>query len=448
MKRSTVIRILALAVALLILGVSCYWTPQDEENVEGSLSLDMSGIATQADVTGDTARVYLLAEKGKAQGLYPLGDGEDYVDVDVDDTLTIDGIAPGFSYRVLISFGTDRGSWFEVTEYAESDPVEVESGSQAEVTVSVVDATQFLTYPSSGAAGLNGKELNGVVFSTSVYAADSDRVYDIATGLESANTTNITPVINSVSRGDATNPVLVNTQGGIYAPTNSPLSGDYIDPVTLSTAFDGRVILQGPGIIAAADAIGAAADDWAVVDLGDTIAGDPIRDYAVSGTNAAVVSALGSFTSNSTEFSGLNDGSTWDDISDLVTFLDQDIPARILSVGYGEATLFAPGTSLYVGTDDGVYEYDTNDSGNTGGPLFQSSNTIISKIASNSDGDVAFLGPYYLFIYDESESSVSRFPFVAGFPGNPTDMTWDDNDPGSLYITGKEGIVRIGTPTP
>ncbi|MFO7780206.1 MAG: hypothetical protein R6W94_01115, partial [Spirochaetia bacterium] len=169
MKRSTAIRLLTLAAALLILGVSCYWTPQDEENVEGSLSLDMSSISTQADISSgsDTARVYLLAERGKAQGLYPLGDGEDYVDVDVDDTLTIDGIAPGFSYRVLISFGTDHGSWFEVTEYAESDPVEVESGAQAEVTVSVEDATQFLTYPSSGAAGLNGKELKGVVHSGS-----------------------------------------------------------------------------------------------------------------------------------------------------------------------------------------------------------------------------------------------------------------------------------------
>ena len=204
MKRSA-IRLLVLVAAVLLLGVSCYWTPQDEDNVEGSLSLDMSGIATQADVTGDTARVYLLAERGKAQGLYPLGDGEDYVDVDVDDTLTIDGIAPGYSYRVLISFGTDRGSWFEVSEYAESDPVEVESGSQAEVEVSVEDAA--VSVSGWGYAGVNGKELNGVVLSTRVYVADSDRVYDLATDLVSADTTNITPVINSVSRGDTTNPV-------------------------------------------------------------------------------------------------------------------------------------------------------------------------------------------------------------------------------------------------
>ncbi|MFP4566941.1 MAG: hypothetical protein ACLFNX_10610, partial [Spirochaetaceae bacterium] len=156
MKRSA-IRLLVLSGALLLFAVSCYWTPQDEENVEGSLSVDVSGISTQAEVTGNTARVYLLAEKGKAQGLYPLDDGEDYVDVDVDDTLTIDGIAPGFDYRVLISFGTDRGSWFEVTEYAESDPVEVESGSQAEVSVSV-EASPFV-YPGGSADVVNGKEL-------------------------------------------------------------------------------------------------------------------------------------------------------------------------------------------------------------------------------------------------------------------------------------------------
>ncbi|MFP4567295.1 MAG: hypothetical protein ACLFNX_12415, partial [Spirochaetaceae bacterium] len=70
---------------------------------------------------------------------------------------------------------------------------------------------------------------------------------------------------------------------------------------------------------------------------------------------------------------------------------------------------------------------------------FDSANTIISKIAADGD-NVAFLGPYYLFIYDNSAGSVSRYPFVAGFPGNPNDMTWGGS---TLYITGDEGIVSI-----
>ncbi|NBC29989.1 MAG: hypothetical protein GVY29_08350, partial [Spirochaetes bacterium] len=400
MMRRSAIRLLVLAGLLLLFAVSCYWTPQDEENVEGSLSLDMSGISTQADVTGNTARVYLLAEKGKSQGLYPLGDGEDYVDVDVDDTLTIDGIAPGYSYRVLISFGTDRGSWFEVSEYAESDSVEVESGSQAEVEVSVVDATQFLTYPSSGASGLNGKELNGVVHSGSnVFVTDSTNVYganaaltaDVAAADPAAGT------INSISRGDGSSPLLVNTSNGIYHGTSSSLNqSSYTGSVTLSAYFDNGgenkgVVFQGPGVFGASDGLESPIDDWVIVDVGDVIAGDAVRDYSVnSGTGIAVVSAFGSFVADTIDFTTLETGSDteWDTIANEVSFLEEFVPARILSVGYG-------GSTLYVGTDDGVYESDGTR------PPFDSANTIISEIASDGT-DVAFLGPYYLFIYDDS----------------------------------------------
>lgn len=430
MTKRNAIRLLALAGAVLLLGVSCYWTPEDDGNVEGSLSLDMSGISTQAEVTGETARVYLLAEKGKSQGLYPLDDGEDYVDVDVDDTVTIDGIAPGFSYRVLISFGNDNGSWFEVTEYAESESIEVESGSQAEVTVSV--ETSPFTFPAP-VTGVNGKALNGVVFSTDVYAADADQLYDIAANLQTAGSTDITPTINSVSRGD-NDPVLVNTQSGIYDESNNLLSTQYTGPVTLSAEFGDDLIFQAPGTIGAVGDIGTGnASDWAVVDVGDTVAGNPVRDYAINtgASSLALVSALGSFTASANSFDSLDDSATWDDIADQVTFIDSDIPARILAVGYG-------GSTLYVGTDDGVYLSD-----GTRPPGFTSQNTIISEIASDGT-NVAFLGPYYLFIYDGA--NVERYPFVAGFPGNPTDMTWDDNDPGTLYITGDEGIVSIEEP--
>ena len=434
MKRSA-IRLLILVAAVLLLSVSCYWTPQDEDNVEGSLSLDMSGISTQASVNGDTARVYLLAERGKSQGLYPLGDGEDYVDVDFDDTLTIDGIAPGNGYRVLVSFGTDRGSWFEVSEYAESEPIEVESGSQAEVEVSVLDAAEFLTYPSSGASSLNGKDLNGVVHNGSnLFVADSAEVY----GANEALDTDVTAAdpasgtINSISRGDGSSPLLVNTTNGIYYGDSSVLSqSSYTGNVTLSTYFEADagegVVFQGPGVVGASDGLGSALDDWVIVDVGDTVSGDPVRDYSVNrGTGIAVVSAFGAFVAETNDFADLASGSDteWDTIANEVSFLEEDIPARILAVGYGSA-------SLYVGTDDGVYL------ANGTRPGFASENTIISKIAADGT-NVAFLGPYYLFIHDGS--SVQRYPFVAGFPGNPNDMTWGG---GTLFITGDEGIVSI-----
>jgi hypothetical protein len=426
MMKQSAIRLLVLVAAVLLLGVSCYWTPQDEENVEGSLSLDMSGIATQAGVTGDTARVYLLAERGKAQGLYPLGDGEDYVDVDVDDTLTIDGIAPGYSYRVLISFGTDRGSWFEVTEYAESEPIEVESGSQVEVEVSV-EVSPFV-YPGGDAAGLNGKELNGVVAPGRIYVADERTVYELTNLDTLSNSVSLLPTINGISRGD-THDYIVNTDEGLFYGTVSDLLGalptrqtDYTGAVTLSAQFTDDIVFQGPGIIGGAIAITAAMDDWTTVDVSGFVAGSPIRDYAIDTANneAVVVSALGTFRASVNDFGPDED---WDSISADLDFLEEHIPARILSVGYN-------GTDeLYVGTDNGIYTDDG------AGPLFGSDATIIRDIASGSGGVQAYLGPYFLFLSDGS-----RIPFVAGFPGNPNDMTWGGS---ALFITGDQGIVRM-----
>jgi hypothetical protein len=85
------------------------------------------------------------------------------------------------------------------------------------------------------------------------------------------------------------------------------------------------------------------------------------------------------------------------------------------------------GGTLYVGTDDGVFEGDGTR------PSFDTENTIVNDIASGGGGTIAFIGPYYLFLDDGT-----RIPFAAGFPGNPTDLTWGS---GTLYITGDEGIV-------
>lgn len=433
MRRQNVVRLIALAGALLLLGVSCYLNPESETD-DGSITVEMGLITAQAGVSGETARLYLLAEQGASQGLYPLDGGEQFVEVDTEDTITIEGVAPGSGYRVLISFGSAGDGFFEVTEYAESDPFEVKSGTASDVSVDVSDGP--FIYPSGDAEDLNGKDLGGVVFNNDeVFVADEDTLYRVVPDLGSraAAPQTVPASVNTVSRGGA-NPVLVNTDEGIFYPDGAggfEQSG-YQDPVTLSAQFDEDVIFQGPGVIGATGNIANPVSEWAAIDVGEVVSGSPIRSYAVRGGNSAVVTAFGAFRAETGAFETLGEESTWDDIQAKVGFFDSDVPAKIISVGYNA------GGTLYVGTDSGIYRGLPD--GSFEGPVFDSAGSIITQVASGSGDRQAFLGPYYLYVWNAAEETLARYPFVAGLPGNPTDITFGGD---RLYITGDEGLVAL-----
>ena len=452
MTMRTAIRILALAGALLILGVSCYWAPQNEQ--DGTITVEMGQITGQAQLSegSDTARVYLLVEQGSSQGLYPLDGGEMYADVDFDETISIEGIAPGSGYRVLISFGSEQNGFFQVTEYAESEPITVESGADAEVTVQVQDSP--FVYPSDGADELlNGQDLNGVVFTGgAAFVADASSVFRVQPNLQGAVAEDLggEPEINTLSRGDD-HPVLVNTQEGIFYRDGAGnwAQTNYQEPVTLSAQFADDVIFQSTEKLGVAANIDDPVEDWVEVPVGEVTAGSPIRDYAIDfslGTGGgeagvALVSVFGAFRAETGVFDTLADDSDWDDIQDAIDsteedlgFFDNDVAGQILSVGYGTS---GTESTLYVGTDQGVFE---ETSPGTFELIPETAGNLISRVAAGGSDVRAFVGPYYLYVTD-GETTVS-YPFVAGFPGNPTDFTWGTvNGTPALYIAGDEGLV-------
>jgi hypothetical protein len=126
-------------------------------------------------------------------------------------------------------------------------------------------------------------------------------------------------------------------------------------------------------------------------------------------------------------------------------------PAPVLSVGFKPSGV-APGGTLYLGTTDGVWQMQVDES--TTAPIASvpsaptqipgTAGDRIERIAINTSTGYheAYLSRYYLYIV-KSGFLYDRIPFFAMVPGRATGMAWDSN--WNLYIAGSEGLAALYT---
>jgi hypothetical protein len=459
-----IIPIVAMLLAAVALS-SCYWRPNFDS---GGLSLDVSGIAPKA--AGDVVRVYLIADGL----LFSTGSGVPFAaEIAGDDystkTISIEGLPVGPTYKAMVGWGPVSGGTFQPKFYGESEQFTVMPNADTAVDV----WTEVIDYPSYGSVSsyspdLLGHELTGVVEDDngSMNAAEAGRLHFFA--FSPPDSWNITESLDlgyrvySLSRGTALSGfpgTYMNTDRGIYPFINS--DGYQIEP-TFSAGFSGSRDIRGSGSFGFS--MGGYID-YAIFfrregGLGGAyVAFDPLyylypnptswnwlnRD--VAGVTDMVVSKYNAYYAAGGRVLALSPAYLRDPAL-AANRTDLSVPAHVQSLGFRPYVSGSPGGTLYMGTTDGVWQIDVNESTSTpyvtpaSSPIqAAAAGDSIERIAINSNTTYheAYLSRYYLYIVKSGYPY--KIPFFAVLPGRATGMAWDNS--WNLYIAGTEGLSAL-----
>jgi hypothetical protein len=173
----------------------------------------------------DHVRIQLL----RNGNIVPQG-GQDYQDVVfANQTVTIDQLAPGTGYKILVSAGTATSSgFFQVKDYGATDPFEITAGVESAVSVSAPDTpAKLVTSGSRGAATVVSGSLYALFGKSLKSSADGSTFNTVGTLTDITTGWSGTPLINSFSTGldtSGTEQLWANTSDGIsiFSGTSFP----------------------------------------------------------------------------------------------------------------------------------------------------------------------------------------------------------------------------------
>jgi hypothetical protein len=466
MKRKALI-LLSLISLLALISTSCYWRP---DSSLGSLRVDVSGIASRLGNTGDVIRVYLIADGllfsagGEAPFMAEVPASGDFSQ---EQKINISGLPVGPEYRVMVGLGPVNSGIFQPYNYADSGRLQVSPNADTAVRVTLQNISYPYGYAPSFSPDLLGLELTGVVQSDyyDIYAAKADYLYYPYYGIpaswslyDSFDLTSESYRVNSLSRGASFGPLSVgtylNSNKGIYQFTNS--DGFQIDASFSSTLSGTRDIRGSSSLTVPGTDV-----DYAVFfrrngGLGGTYvpyadSSDPSLWKWVNVEMAAVTDMTVSeynayYAANGKVFvlapAYLRDPALAENRKNL------SVPAPVQSLGFRPYVSGSPGGTLYMGTTDGVWEMDVDES--TSAPYVTPASSPIQAVAagdrieriainSNTTYHEAYLSRYYLYI--AKSLNFYKIPFFAVIPGRATGMAWDNS--WNLYISGTEGLSAL-----
>jgi hypothetical protein len=443
---------------------------EDTNNITLTLpSIDNLRLSANGD---DYARIYLFS----FDEIFPLEEGNDYKEFPLSSnqqSVTLEDIPAGTDYRLMLSIGTkpDTGG-FDVEYYGDSSPFEITPGNTTRVNIALNECAF------SKAREFIGKNVTGIVIDiTDLYVSTEDEAYRLAFN----DTTYVFTItggpqtfpgytINSIGRGLGYNDntplppdipdflIFVNTDRGIItwdgaSTTNYDFSEDLGEvPILKSCAFsvDNHVAVYFNSTGGFGGAYQDAAEDdpnphvWINIDQGGYFLRQPVFDITVveppSFEDSAYFAAnFGSYRLTrklvETYIGGDADYMGMADFFDIITGGKQ---IAVLSLGFHENT-------LYIGTEKGLWQADMGDVDQ------EAIVTSPVRIPGTEDAEiiliaagyshVAFCSPYYLYIYNKTTEELSSYPFVAGLPGEISDMEW--YNPYRLILSGTEGLVAL-----
>ncbi len=493
--------LLAMATVLL---ASCYWQPDIPGS--GAVRFEIEAVSSNEvstlEITENAARIFLIAGTGSEQRFFPLG-GRGVPDLWVSFSsgraiVEIENVPDGAVYRLFVAAGQafPRTGAFHVSRYGSSAPFKVAAGSEVSVGVTLESAPQVAWALSGAAVNSLVWEVDGEGIST-LFTASGSRVFDldwspgvrdIPPGLSRRTDYGVenATAVAQLTRGMSSS-LIVSTPDGLFAGPNvfrdtttftelrpsrarnpiPALSAAQWEPAgTRSLVIDSTLFSTANGIGGRARSFETNEPEsptilgWFFVDTSRQVKGAPVLDATTTGEGYAFVSSrMGAFRISAEAVAHL--ASTSDatvlsrntsELLDASIVFDQLIPAPILALHViGDAA----SSALLVGTQDGLFLMG-NVLGATWSPrsasgLGATRGRPISSIAAIGTGEtqrrVAAVSPFELFIIDVSGTSVtsiSTLPFIAAYPGTPSDLVWLSAT--HLAISGSEGVVVLSVP--
>lgn len=465
-------RVVVTLVTTVVLA-GCYWQPGV---AAGSLRLSFEALADNEVGTlqaeEDAVRVFLVAGTGYNQRFYPLNPkaatpylqtafslsarfpsrpGAEVVIEDIPD------VAP---YRVFVATGEPlRGGGFKVLRWGASDLFNIAAGRQIGVDILLRDSRPQLSWAVSGipisgivaaldaeptklfAAGGLGT-LYERVWQSNELSGDGSGLVDDGIGERL--------VIHSIQPGkDAT--LLLATSNGLYQGPDrsyqferlaSGPRGGTLGAIAFQGAAENPVVLYY-----SADRIGGRdqAGGWFSIDMRTVVNGVPVTAMATDGEDYAFVATpAGALRIAAADLDA--EWTSWKHLASSGVFFDGYVPSAINSlVAYQPSRVES---FLLAGTANGIYGFsnaldpDWDPGADRPVQIRATRGRPIHRIAVYTDlvsHKLAAITPFELLI--SSSSGTRSLPFVAAYPGQPTDLAWLDAT--HLAVSGSEGIVVL-----
>ncbi|TVQ40746.1 MAG: hypothetical protein EA384_02005 [Spirochaetaceae bacterium] len=464
----------AAALLCILAPASCYWQPAV---TAGSLrlSIEAQGQSELGTLQAEenAARIFLVAGRGYDQRFYPLNPktGTPYLQTALSTRfplragadVVIEGIPAIAPYRVFVATGEPvKGGGFKVSRWGRSDLFNITAGAETGADIVLRDSRPQVSWLVP-AVPISGMVLQSETEPARLWAAAGSGTLYARQWQENELTGDVSGpvdpdigerlIIHAIQPGRGV-PLLVSTSNGLYrggdldrGPDDPEVFGR-LDGTPRGTL--GAVEFDGAGdnpviLYYRSDRIGGrdAAGQWFSIDMRQVVKGVPVAAMATTGEDYAFVATpAGAFRIAAVD---LDSGwSTWKDLASKGTFFDAFVPSTISSLAVyddGEGVV-----DLLVGTADGVYvfeeasspEWNPRASGPTqirvtrGRPIQAIATHAVPKM-------LAAIAPFELIVISAGESR--SLPFVAAFPGQPTDLVWLDQD--HLAVSGVEGLVVL-----
>jgi hypothetical protein len=468
MKTMKKIVLYATILPALLALVSCYWRPNSST---GGLSVNVSGITPKA--IGDVVRIYLIADGL----LFSTGGGVPFAaEISAEDgpekTISIDGLPVGPAYKAMVGYGPVTGGIFRPLYYGESEQFVVIPNADTAVPV-WIDSIQYpyITYTDvSYSPDLLGRPLTGVVEDDNggMNAAEAGRLHYFSFSYPDSwslsESLDLGYRVYGLSRGLSLQGFVgtyLNTGSGIFPFINS--DGYQID-TTFSAGWSGSEDIRGSGSLSL---LAGGYIDYAVFfrregGLGGAYVAFDSYLYTypapsawnwlnrdVAGVTDMVVSENNAYYAAGGSLFALRPDYLRDPALPA-NRVDLPVPAPVQSLGFRPYISGAEGGTLYLGTTNGVWQMDVNET-STSPYIAQASSPVQVAAAGDSVERVAiygsttyheaYLSRYYLYIVKSGYEY--RIPFFAVLPGRATAMAWDNSYNYTLYIAGTEGLASI-----
>lgn len=476
--------LLLLVTALLFAG--CVWRP---ESSTGSIVLRFTldeAAEVEAQSSGGAVRVFLVAGVGSNRRLYPLAprSGVPYMQTALSRPprqraqVVIDGIPEGEVYQLHVAVGSSREGALWVGRYGQSSLFKIAAGSEVSVTIDLQETTfdqVTLGLPGTAIAGmaLVGESLYAAYAGAQVSELDW---LDDELALEVTDDWTVGKVqIAAVSPG-VTQDLLLATSGGIYAgPQEGAFSrlshslgrGPLEWPpaatgVTVAAPNEGsaQLMYHLPGGIGGwrdvPDGQGSFIRRWFFIDTRGELDGDPVLALTTNGLEYLFLSTrVGGalrLAGDSIDPAPAQQNS-WTTIKQLAsagTRFDNAVPRTITALALADS---GNSITLLAGTPDGIWSMPGDAVDEDWSPPRASATRLpgtagrhVTRIAVHGVGanlQLAALTPFELLLVLPGGRGLETHavPFVAAYPGLPTDLVWLDSQ--HLAVSGSEGIVVL-----
>ena len=444
----------------------------------GSLKVQLPGGQSRAGVTtfgtgasSDAIRLQLT----RNGTIIPLGGG-DFLEKSiaaVGSTVSIDGLAPGPGYVLLVSAGhRAAGETFYTTDsFQKSDPFEITAGVDTSVSVALA-ASRIAVLEATAGSPHGATVVNG-----HLYYIQGSSVFT-ATGISHSSLTNLSPAtVNGLSNDGSS--VVVNTSQGIavdnegwtismYDASEQTIHPNVLDSGTATIGGTQFAYYSGPGSTAGLRTSGSwssLADLFSLnTSLQNALTGQVIRGFAASSNYLYLSTSIGAYRVDSDLLNSQAEG----DISAVSTKLMNDssflIKASDPSLPIGPVSTFLayindlPVAYAFAGTAKGLFADSVDPSTGTparssGLPLVSGTQGLnITQVVTSDtlDNNVVYTAAYAsntreLLILN-SLTLVQRISALEGLPSGKLRFTWyADNSSSTLYlvVTGDDATVKF-----